>query len=338
MGNRLLTIFLALAIPLLAIRVLVVTQPVLMPLTMAAFVVFLLNATAEYYKKFKIPSAFLRYCLSFLTIGAFLCFPLYLTTLTIPEVVEAAPRYQENLDRIVEEIDNILPGEFSLKELTDQVSLTTIITSLAAALGSFASELVVILIYIGFILAEQSSLRNRLLGLVVDEKKREQFKRIANSGGEKVQIYLRVKTLCSLMVAVITFVALSIFNVDFAAFWATICFFLNFIPSIGSLLGILLPTLMTLVQHGFGLPLLFVFLVVGVGQLVLSNVTEPKMMGTSLNTSPLAIIIALFTFGAIWGIVGAFLSVPLLVAIMIISAEFEETRPIAVMLSADGEV
>ncbi|WP_188883563.1 AI-2E family transporter, partial [Alicyclobacillus cellulosilyticus] len=61
-------------------------------------------------------------------------------------------------------------------------------------------------------------------------------------------------------------------------------------------------------------------------------------LSKSLNLSPLVILFALGLWGAIWGILGMFLSVPITVMMMIVFAHFEATRPIAILLSQDGYV
>ncbi|NBP74184.1 MAG: AI-2E family transporter, partial [Alphaproteobacteria bacterium] len=73
-------------------------------------------------------------------------------------------------------------------------------------------------------------------------------------------------------------------------------------------------------------------------QLVIGNVLEPRMMGKSLNLSSLVVIVSLAVWGSIWGVTGMFLSVPITVVLMIVLAEFKQTRPIAILLSADGKV
>jgi len=62
------------------------------------------------------------------------------------------------------------------------------------------------------------------------------------------------------------------------------------------------------------------------------------MMVTSLNISPLVVILSLIAWGAIWGVLGMVLSVPIMVMLIIVCARFESTRQIAVLLSENGEV
>jgi AI-2 transport protein TqsA len=81
-----------------------------------------------------------------------------------------------------------------------------------------------------------------------------------------------------------------------------------------------------------------VLLVFGTIQIVTANVIEPAIMGRSLNLSPLVVIVSLVVWGTIWGVVGMFLCVPIMVVAMIVLAQFETTRPVAVLLSADGHI
>lgn len=61
-------------------------------------------------------------------------------------------------------------------------------------------------------------------------------------------------------------------------------------------------------------------------------------MGNSLNLSPWVILISLTIWGSLWGITGAVVSVPVTAVIVVVCSEFRSTRPIAILLSRDGEV
>jgi predicted PurR-regulated permease PerM len=62
------------------------------------------------------------------------------------------------------------------------------------------------------------------------------------------------------------------------------------------------------------------------------------LMGHSLNMSPFAIILSLAFWGTIWGVVGMFLSVPIMVLVMIVCAHVPSWRWIAILLSKDGRI
>ncbi len=113
---------------------------------------------------------------------------------------------------------------------------------------------------------------------------------------------------------------------------------LNYIPTIGSLIGVVFPALLTLVQFAALGPFLVVTIGLGLTQFVFGNVLEPRMMGKSLNLSPLIVIVSLAVWGSIWGVTGMFLCVPITVVMMIVLAGFPQTRPIAILLSATGRI
>jgi predicted PurR-regulated permease PerM len=127
-------------------------------------------------------------------------------------------------------------------------------------------------------------------------------------------------------------------GIDFAGFWAVMIFFLYYIPTVGSILAIVAPALLTLVQFDHLTPFLIVLFVIGTIQIVMANVIEPAIMGRSLNLSPLVVIVSLMVWGTIWGVVGMFLSVPIMVVLLIVLAHFDATRPVAVLLSANGDI
>ena len=88
---------------------------------------------------------------------------------------------------------------------------------------------------------------------------------------------------------------------------------------------------------GWNQPLLVAVGLIGL-QILFGNIIEPKLTGKTLNLSTLAILINLVFWGMMWGVAGMFFSVPLLVATFIVTAQFDSTRWIAVLLSADGNI
>lgn len=128
---------------------------------------------------------------------------------------------------------------------------------------------------------------------------------------EQIQRYIATKFLISLITGLLIGIILWIFNIDFIIVWAVLAFFLNFIPNIGSIIAIVLPTVMTLIQYeSIGYTVL-VGGIITIVQNVIGNIIEPKIMGDKLGLNPLIILLSLLLWGYIWGIAGMFLSVPL---------------------------
>jgi AI-2 transport protein TqsA len=115
-------------------------------------------------------------------------------------------------------------------------------------------------------------------------------------------------------------------------------FILNFIPTIGSILGTLLVSLYGLLQLGDFSLFLVLLAAIGLIQFFVGNVLQPRLSAKTLNLSQFVVILSLFVWGAMWGVVGMFLAVPITAILMIVLANFPSTRAVAALLSESGEV
>ena len=173
--------------------------------------------------------------------------------------------------------------------------------------------------------------------LFPDSEQRKQAQHVGGHIRVSIEKYLGIQTLMSLIMTVLSYAIMWTFGLDNALFWALVIFILNYIPIIGSVLAGALPALFALVQFpNLGMVATMAALLFAV-QFLISNTVQPKMMGDSMNLSALVVILSLVLWQGLWGGVGAFLSAPLTVIVMIILAQFKDTRWIAVLLSADGD-
>ena len=140
------------------------------------------------------------------------------------------------------------------------------------------------------------------------------------------------------MTGTLAYAVLKPLGVDFAETWALLIFLLNYIPNIGSILGTVLPAVVALVQFDTITPFLVVAIGVGALQFLIGNVVDPMMMGRSLSLSSFAIILSLTFWGAVWGIMGMFLSVPIMVVVLIVCTRVPSWRWVAILLSGDGNL
>ena len=195
-----------------------------------------------------------------------------------------------------------------------------------------------IILYGVFILLEEANFRPKLQAIFLEEKQRKKIDHLLERIGESISSYFRLKTLVSLITGGVSYIALRLIGVDAPEFWAFLIFILNFIPTIGSLIATFFPAIFCLFQFGVFFPSILVILIVGSIQLLVGNYIEPRIMGSSMNISPLVTILALSIWGAIWGIIGMILSVPITVITIIILSQFEKTKPLAIMLSEKGNI
>ena len=195
-----------------------------------------------------------------------------------------------------------------------------------------------ILIYTLFLFVEQVHFRRKLGAIFHGDGQEARVLSVLARIDREIRIYIRIKTTLATATSALAYLVMSSVGVDFAGFWAVMVFFFYYLPTVGSIMAIIAPALLTLIQFDNLTPFLIVLLVFGSIQVVTANVIEPAIMGRSLNLSPLVVIVSLIVWGTIWGVVGMFLCVPIMVVALIVLAQFETTRPVAVLLSADGRI
>ncbi|MEW6091729.1 MAG: AI-2E family transporter [Pseudomonadota bacterium] len=210
--------------------------------------------------------------------------------------------------------------------------------AVAGSAGNLLISTVLVILYIGFLFAERPHFGAKFEKLFPDPARAQRLRHILSAIGRSVRHYVLVKTAVSLATAGVVYALLLLMGVDFPETLATLTFFFNFIPNIGSIIASLLPMLVALVQFGDWPMALLVLLGIGVIQFSIGNIIEPMLMGRALHLSSLAIILSLTFWGAVWGVVGLFLAVPIMVMVMIVCAHVPGLRPIAILLSRDGDL
>ena len=328
----------------LTIFFLVEGRELLIPITIAIVVWYLLNALADFFDH--IPKIGERLPHWVTLIGAVVIVVIAIALVAelisdnISQVAAAAPAYQANFEKLIEGVSRLAGFDQppDIAKVVDEIDIRSLVAGLASTVASFAGSFGIVLVYVLFLLIEQGSFDKKLNALFPDPAKRADVGDLLHRMQVQIQSYVAIKTLASIATGLISYAILAIVGVDFAAFWGFVIFLLNYIPTIGSLLGILLPTMLAIVQFASPAPVLAVLIGGGLTQFVIGNIVEPRLMGNSLNISPLVVLISLAVWGSIWGLAGMFLSVPLTMIAMIVFSYFEPTRPIAIILSGDGDI
>jgi predicted PurR-regulated permease PerM len=316
----------------------------LIPLVLAFMTWSLLNALSDRIMKIRIgpisTPRWLATLLSIMALGLFFLGIYQLLASQAGSLAAAGPVYQENFSRLINELMAWVGIEQlpSTDSLFQNLNIGSVLSLVGGSIGSIFTSIVLVFIYTGFLFAEQNVIASKLAALHSSAGKAEETRLIFAEISTQVQRYIWMKTLVSLLTGVLSYGVLKLVGVDFAAVWALLIFLLNYIPNIGSFLGVIFPALLTLVQFDTLTPFLLITVGLGAIQFLVGNVIDPAFMGKSLNLSSFMIILSLTFWGMIWGIPGMFLSVPIMVMTAIICAHFEGLRGIAVILSADGTV
>ncbi len=270
-------------------------------------------------------------------------------------VIHDAPLYQRKLTAISHTLTNLLgvhdwigkaigyPRSAThqtniLQQALSQINLTHFFTTLASIVSSMASNLTLILVYLIFLLLEYHSFDAKLQAMSKTPEHFHQIKRLIDKIDMDISSYLKIKSAINALAGILTYILLLSFKIHHAEFWGMLIFLLHYIPFIGPLIAIGLILLASSIQVTHLVPFISLGILLIVIQVTVGNVLEPKWMGTRLNLSPLIILLSLGFWGFIWGIVGMFLCVPIMVMVTIILAKFPSTRSIAIILSASGKL
>ncbi|MEM1003373.1 MAG: AI-2E family transporter, partial [Bacteroidota bacterium] len=241
--SSLLEIFLIIASTVLTIHILIAGSDLLIPFVIAVVIWYLIISITSAIQKVSFFKHHAPYPLSLLFAMGICVGILYtvfnLVTINITEIISTVPMYQQ---RFMYLITNIL-DYFGVNEIPeplkvfDQTRVMAFATNLASTVTSIAGNMGVIIIYVLFLLLEHRSFDNKLAFAIKDENRLNKTQRVIRSVSTQIQSYIRIKTGLSLLTAFLSYLVMYFVGVDFASFWAQLIFFLNYIPTIGSIIA-----------------------------------------------------------------------------------------------------
>lgn len=155
----------------------------------------------------------------------------------------------------------------------------------------------------------------------------------------RIKRYVLTMLFTSGITGILVGLTLAILGVEFGWMFGFLAFLLNFIPNIGSIIAIILPLPVALIDPELGMiSKILVLVIPGSIQFVIGNLLQPKMMGESLDLHPVVVLLSLIFFGTIWGIIGMFLAVPITAVVKILLERFGYTRAIADLISGKTDM
>jgi AI-2 transport protein TqsA len=153
----------------------------------------------------------------------------------------------------------------------------------------------------------------------------------------KLRKYMEVRTLMSVATGVLVGAFAWIAGLPFALEWGVIAFALNYIPFIGPFVATLFPTLLAMTQFASWEAVVGVFVCLNIIQFVVGSYIEPRVSGAVLAMSPTAVLLAVFLWTYLWGLFGAFIGVPIAIAVVTFCSYHPSSRWIADLLGGPME-
>lgn len=337
---------LSLFVTTLCVYILMVGQRFFLPLVIAGVIGYFIIAIVQGMRKVQVFGRPMPYVINYMIAIAVISLAFWVVitvvSINIQSMIELGSFYQERLNNLIDATFQYLgkPQKFDLPTYFKSLDLNFVSLASQAfvAITDLAGNLGIIALYVVFMLIEHHFFSDKLDAFFQKQQDRNEAKRLIDMISSQIQSYIRIKTFLSTATALLSYALLVWVGVDFPNFWAFLIFLLNFIPTIGSIFATIFPSLLSVLQFDEWLPIIVVVVGLTLIQVVIGNFLEPKIMGKSFNLSGFVIVVALTFWGMVWGIVGMFLCVPILVIVSIILANFPTTRPIAVLLSQDGNV
>ena len=304
---------------------------------LAAFLAMVCSKPVQWLRDRKVPAG-LAVAIVLLCLVALMILTLGLVGSAAAGFSQALPKYQDNLNGIIEGVVaqvERLGGKVDAESLQSMVNSRKLLGLLSSLLGSLfeaLSNTFLIFLLVAFMLADAASLPARLrLAFGGPGADLRRFHQVIDS----VNTYLWVKTWISLLTGLLVGIGTAILGLDFAILWGFLAFVFNYIPNIGSLIAAVPAVLLAFLQGGWDMAIwtAVIFLVVNN---VIGNVVEPRVLGQKMGLSSLVVFLSLLIWSALLGPVGMLLSVPLTMVIKIALESTPDGQGIAALLGDDA--
>lgn len=210
--------------------------------------------------------------------------------------------------------------------------------NLLSSVASIGGYIVLIVTYIVFMVAERGPMRRKIKLVLPHLDERRPAAKVFRRINEQIVTYLSTKTLINVIVGGLSYIVMHLMEIENAVFWAFLIGIFNYIPYVGSLLGVGVVICYTVLATGDLQLTLIALAALTACQVYVGNWLEPRVMSRSLNLSPLTVLLALVLWTSLWGLTGAIIAVPMTSIALIALGQFNATRALAVLASRDGEL
>lgn len=256
---------------------------------------------------------------------------------SISQVVVLIPRYEDRLREMVDGVRGSL-ARFGIAADPEAIpgitsaTLATFVQSSASAVSRATAAIFVLVFTLIYALAGAASLRARAEAAFGE-------RHALLAGVRRFELDLRrflvVRAQLGLIAAVLVFLLLVVIGVPLPALWSLLVLAASFIPNIGTIIALVPPTILALLDSGLGAAAAVVvgFTLINFAQ---DYVLQPKLVGGELNLSPLVTFVSIIVWAWIFGPAGALLAVPLTVGLVALLEASPSSNGIATLMRHHG--
>lgn len=317
------------------------TQAILVPLIFGTLIAILLNPVVNFFEKWKL-NRILAICFTlFLSVIVIAACGLFIYS-QLSMFSESWPVFIDKFTQLINQTIQWIPGYFDISavKVNEWILETkaTLLDSSSLVIGktllSVGTGLVVVFlipVYV-FLLLYYKPLLLDFIYRLFKSGKSGNVAVIITQTKFVVQKYLVGLVLETLLVAILNSIGLLILGIDYAILIGILGALLNLIPYIGGIVAIAIPMMIALVTRDSPWFVLYVVGVYYFVQLVDNNYIVPKIVASKVRINALVSIVAVLAGGALWGVSGMFLSIPLVAIIKVICDHVEPLKPFGFLL------
>lgn len=325
--------------------VMVLAKPVLIPLSLAlliSFILFPVVKKLEYWGINTLLSAFLSLLLLFVILGGAI-------TLFSAEIMDLSDRLNNFTGKIMNTLSDVVIfindnvqfiDELNRDELVEKgkewisESSGTLVQSTFNSTSAFFTGLISTIIFTFLFLIYRKGLTKAFVAFGDDDNKDKIFRMFKNIQSVGMQ-YLSGMFLLILILGFANSIGLWVIGIDSPFLFGFMAAILSIVPFVGTTIGATIPVLYALMTaDSLWVPLAVMIMFWGI-QTIESNFLNPKVVGSSLNVNAFAAILSLLIGASVWGIAGMILFLPFAAILKVVCEEFDQLKPVAMLISND---
>lgn len=305
--------------------------PVLVPILFAFFLIALALPVFQWLQKRGLKRGLALFMLIILILAGCLGL-LFLALTSVRSLQSGLALYADQLSESMADLSAALASAgVDISGASEQIAAisATVLAGFLAAIATLISDGMVSIVIVAFFLLES----DRFLGIVSTGviKDRPMLSQLP-AVGQTAVAYFGIRARLNLITGVgVTLICL-VLGIDDPFLWGVLAFFMSFIPYIGLAIAMIPPTLLALAEFGWPQALIVIVGITAIN-LLIENVLEPGYTGKRLSLSPTIVFLSIFFWAWLLGPVGALLSMPITVLLLLVFQHNDGTRWLAKIIS-----
>lgn len=315
--------------------VLYIGQDIILPLIYATILAILLNPLVNFFCNHginRVVAILIAVLLSFVIVGALL----YFISAQVARFMDTVPALEMKFTQIFRDITNWISDTFNVsnRKVTNWLNNTkdagmqnsnAVIGETLSTIGGTLAMIFLLPVYI-FMILFYKTLLLEFISRLFPKEKHVTVAEVLLQTKSLIQSYLVGLLVETAIVAALNAVSLLLLGIQYALLLGLIGALLNLIPYIGGIIGISLPMIIALATKE-PVYALYVFIAYIIVQFIDNNFLVPKIVASKVQINALVSIVVVLVGGALWGIPGMFLSIPLTAILKVMFDRIEPLKP-----------